>query len=135
MKTCTKCGTEKPLTEYHKKKRMADGHMNQCKVCVRKVWLKYRWDNIERRRKYDVERGAQPQRREKKKAYYARWRKEHPEKYKAHWTLNNAIRSGKMQRQPCTECGREDTHAHHHDYSKPLDVEWLCPPCHAKRHN
>ena len=33
-------------------------------------------------------------------------------------------------------CGQthELIEAHHHDYSKPLDVEWLCPHCHARAH-
>jgi hypothetical protein len=24
--------------------------------------------------------------------------------------------------------------AHHEDYSKPLEVDWLCPDCHGARH-
>ena len=37
MKTCTRCKVEKPLTEYHKNKRNADGHLNVCKVCMKKT--------------------------------------------------------------------------------------------------
>ena len=33
MKTCTKCGVEKPLTEYHKAKGNKDGYENRCKQC------------------------------------------------------------------------------------------------------
>lgn len=39
--------------------------------------------------------------------------------------VNNAIRDGKIARQPCEVCGRK-AQAHHEDYSKPLDVRWLC---------
>lgn len=33
MKTCYLCGEEKPLTEFHKSKRSADGHQAGCKAC------------------------------------------------------------------------------------------------------
>ena len=35
----------------------------------------------------------------------------------------------------CQKCGEDvSLQAHHDDYSKPLDVIWLCPVCHARRH-
>jgi len=45
--------------------------------------------------------------------------------------LNSAVRSGKVVRLPCMVCGFPKAQAHHEDYSKPLDVIWLCGPCHA----
>ena len=45
-----------------------------------------------------------------------------------------AIRSGKIARQPCARCGSDRAVAHHDDYSKPLDVTWLCRTHHAERH-
>jgi hypothetical protein len=36
---------------------------------------------------------------------------------------------------PCKNCGSViGVHAHHDDYSKPLDVMWLCPLHHKERH-
>ena len=65
-------------------------------------------------------------------AYRARNR----EKYKAHGTLNNGVRDGKITRpNSCSDCGVTCVpHGHHEDYSKPLDVVWVCDPCHKKRH-
>lgn len=60
----------------------------------------------------------------------------YPEKIKARTAVKNALASGKLTRLPCRFCGEPKVHAHHNDYSKPLDVEWACPKCHMKQfHN
>jgi hypothetical protein len=46
-----------------------------------------------------------------------------------------AIRLGRLVRQPCEECGRANTEAHHDDYSKPLEVRWLCKHHHQSLHH
>lgn len=56
-------------------------------------------------------------------------------KRKARSAVTAAIASGRLVRQPCAECGLRKSEAHHTDYSKPLDVEWLCRKHHAKRHS
>jgi hypothetical protein len=53
-------------------------------------------------------------------------------------TANNAIAQGRLIRPDhCSECGNRPlrkVEGHHPDYSKPLEVEWLCRRCHAARH-
>jgi transcriptional regulator with XRE-family HTH domain len=52
--------------------------------------------------------------------------------------LNHAVRMGKLKRpDECERCGADSrlVEAHHADYSRPLDVEWLCPACHSAEHN
>lgn len=45
-----------------------------------------------------------------------------------------AIRSGRLVRQPCEICGERRSEAHHEDYSRSLDVRWLCRKHHNQRH-
>ena len=45
-----------------------------------------------------------------------------------------AIKSGKLVPQPCKVCGCVDVEAHHPDYSKPIDVVWLCAEHHREIH-
>lgn len=48
--------------------------------------------------------------------------------------LNVYIRRGKIKKQPCLFCGNPEAEAHHHDYSKPLEVTWLCKEHHLLNH-
>ncbi len=49
--------------------------------------------------------------------------------------VKSAIKDGSLIRQPCEKCQRTPTHAHHDDYSKPLEVRWLCPLHHRWVHS
>lgn len=44
MKTCTRCGLEKELEEFHKRAAMADGRKSECKECSRR-YQKHRYDS------------------------------------------------------------------------------------------
>ena len=57
-----------------------------------------------------------------------------PERRKVMNKLNEAIRRGRLTRQPCEVCGEIKVHAHHDDYSLPLDVRWLCAKHHVRQH-
>jgi hypothetical protein len=56
----------------------------------------------------------------------------YPERVEARRKLGRAVKQGKIKRGKCQICGKENAHAHHKDYSKPLDVEWFCRTCHRK---
>jgi len=47
-----------------------------------------------------------------------------------------AIKSGQITKSPCESCGTtEDLHQIHEDYSKPLQVVWLCSECIRKQND
>ena len=70
-----------------------------------------------------------------KKAADQNQRKRNPEKVAARLAVSRAIVAGKLRKHPCEVCGSAKVEAHHPDYSKPLDVRWLCPPHHIELHN
>jgi len=41
---------------------------------------------------------------------------------------------GRLDVNPCERCGAINAEMHHDDYSKPLDVRFLCRPCHLAEH-
>ena len=47
----------------------------------------------------------------------------------------NAVRAGRIVKTPCEDCGEPIVEMHHEDYEKPLEVKWLCKPCHWLLHN
>lgn len=129
-KTCIKCRKLKPTEQFYRHAAMRDGRLNKCVSCC-KEYASVRRLTSDRPREIDLARFKSG----KKKLPPARlWREKNPEKYKAQNAVNNAIRDGKLKRQPCRRCGRK-AHAHHHDYSKPLEVDWLCARHHAMEHH
>lgn len=60
----------------------------------------------------------------------------------AHRAVRDALRRGEIVRpSTCGRCGASPSpgkhgqpmiEAHHHDYDKPLEIEWLCKLCHYK---
>ncbi len=53
----------------------------------------------------------------------------------ARGSVNRAIKNGTITRKPCEVCGTSDRiEAHHDDYSKPLDVRFLCQKHHNQHH-
>ena len=150
MKVCFKCGETKPLAEYYAHKQMADGHLNKCKICTKKDANKHRAENLEYCKDYDRKRIDQPSRIAKRKEIAERWKNDPELKEKmrlsrivwlekntikraAHIITGNAIRDGKLVKQPCIVCG-EDAEAHHEDYNYPMDVVWYCKKHHGERH-
>jgi ribosomal protein S27AE len=71
----------------------------------------------------------------KNKYHYRKIQKErYPEKVLAREKAHYAITQGKLKRMPCEVCGELKVHAHHDDYSMPLNVRWLCRKHHRELH-
>lgn len=134
MKYCRQCGELLPLSEFYIHKAMADGHLNQCKSCVKNRVRKHRVENIESVRAYDRKRSKLPHRIELRRLIVDRWTANYPGRRKAVNAVNNAVRDGRLRKMPCWVCGELEVEAHHPSYSMPLDVVWLCVPHHRQLH-
>ena len=151
-KQCFKCLAVKPFTEFYRHKMMADGYLNKCKVCAKSDVSLHRTENLDRIRAYDRLRHDNDAHRERNKRNYRKrisdperkvaewgrskqWAEQNVLKRAAHILVGNAIRKGTLIPKPCERCGHDEgVHGHHEDYERPLDVVWLCKPCHGKRH-
>ena len=69
-----------------------------------------------------------------RRASEKKYRLRNPEKVAARAKVRAAIKRGELTRQPCEVCGKEEVEAHHDDYSRPLDVRWLCAEHHNAEH-
>ena len=149
MKDCIGCSCTKPLSDFPKRKDAKDGCRNTCNTCTNSDWKEYKQGNresyLENARRYTrTEKGRELRKswrlsakgREINREYQERYRLESPEKHKAHYLLAYAVKTGKVTKsENCNKCGSSDhIHGHHEDYSKPLEVEWICAICHVALH-
>ena len=132
MKACFKCDRCLPLTEFYKHPMMGDGHLGKCKECtrrdVRENYMKRRDQYLE----YERKRSRTPERRAGIRLSQEKWSDHH----RARILLHNAVTRGRIVKpKECQDCGAATRlDGHHPDYTKPLDVVWVCRPCHGKRH-
>ena len=101
----------------------------------KRMWAKHRDRYLNRDRKKYQENGYH--RLPDYNKYTQSWRKAHRLEYNCQARLRNAVNVGKIARpEKCSKCGYKcKAQAHHHDYSKPYDVIWLCCSCHRRLHN
>lgn len=122
------------------------GFMAVCKACHRANVKANREANADYYREFDRGRANLPHRVANREAYQQtpegraagnrakrRYLDRNPAKHAAHVAVGNAIRDGRLIRQPCEVCGAT-AQAHHDDYGKPLEVRWLCTTHHAEWH-
>lgn len=136
---CKRCGSESNVTPTHAK------WWRVCNACLAADKRNYRRSRREEGR---------PVRRAKDRSEYERQRSQRPDvramkaanmrrslqdpaaraRHEARWAVRREVAAKRMNRQPCEQCGELQVHGHHDDYTKPLEVRWLCPPCHRDWH-
>lgn len=145
MRECRTCGESKPLMDFYSQ---TNGNLQRdCKECWKAYVKANRLARADQYREYERGRANLPHRVEMRDAYAQTpegrealrrgnkaWIRRNPVKRAAQIAAGNAIRDGKLIRQPCEVCGAAKAQAHHDDYGKPLDVRWLCTTHHAEWH-
>lgn len=150
-KQCNQCLETKPFDDFYKDSTCIDGRFGKCKPC-RAAYAKAQRladpdkfrargarnraaATAEQKTRYRLAKNAK-----RKAVTAARDRKKraispHRMKVSANDAVKKALKSGRITRKPCEVCGVEQRiHAHHDDYSKPLDVRWLCRKHHDEWH-
>lgn len=69
-------------------------------------------------------------------AYIGWWMSDEQKKIRidARNKVNKAVIKWTIEKLSCEVCGNKKSEWHHHDYSKPLEVKWLCKKCHEQEH-
>lgn len=138
-KICKKCSIEKPLSEFYTQPKSKDRVAPNCKACALDYQKQRSKANPLQRRIYDRERQRKLRSTQEGRSKIAAIRREsyhrNPQKTKARYQVKHAIKTGKLIKGPCSVCGvTEKVHGHHSDYSKPLEVQWLCEEHHQRLH-
>lgn len=134
---CSKCKQWLKEEDYYEDHGAVNGLKSHCKKCHSSVTILTRDRANARRLNKEYARRKRknnPVEMRERDRLAARKRKK-TEKTIARDTLNAAVRCGKIVKPIlCSGCGKtKKLTGHHNDYSKPLDVEWLCYECHGMK--
>jgi hypothetical protein len=120
MRACRKCGRSFEPSAYQAAKY--DWICEECRRAHNRVYY----------RAYRARPDIAPERAADARRYYSE--PSNRPKIEAKQAVRTAIKNGTLQKRSCEVCGEERSHAHHNDYSKPLDVRWLCSAHHVALH-
>lgn len=157
VKRCKVCKEEKSVSSFYKIRKKY--YSSYCKTCARRLNAEWAKKNPERvKATQDRYWARNPEKRlrknrphltalrkrdreyqKKKRAdnpglktkEYREYRKKYPGRVRANGLLNYAIKTGKIKRRACEDCGKKrKVHGHHENYDFPLEVRWVCAVCH-----
>jgi hypothetical protein len=149
IKRCGRCGASKPHSEFYVHRGQKSGKhglQSYCKACASSDAVRRAKDHTpaqkQRCREWKREWLKTPKGKVSLATAARRYKKKNPHKRMVREFTSLAIKLGVLIRPDgCSECGkpgvryangRFSIEAHHPDHSKPLDVVWLCVPCHRK---
>ena len=135
-KYCPHCEDTKPADEFANNRRNPDGKAGWCKTCTYPGVRKYQREHPDKAAEYD--RRWYEDNKDVKAASARRRRARNPERHRmmerARGMVERAVEAGKIiKSERCEECNRKaKLIGHHPDYSKPLEVKWVCFRCHPE---
>ena len=142
--TCKICGASSDVQPFYK------GLTSRCKECHKSKVKENREEKASYYQAYDAKRFQDdPRVRERHRRYQktdagkaslrksrVKWLNDNADKRAAHVILNHAVAAQRVHKpEKCTVCGSGGRiEGHHEDYTRPLDVRWVCRQCHVNIH-
>lgn len=134
-KKCSFCKRHKNKNQFNKDKTTRDGLRYICKDCNLELVRSWRKRNRDKDRQYQKDYFSSEKGKLAKKRANKKLRAKRPVAIRANAIVNRAVNKGLISKRPCEICQSDDrVQKHHDDYSKPLDVRWLCYLHHKQVH-
>lgn len=135
---CSRCKLWLPAESYFSRPASPNGLTTQCRSCHSGGSIRTRNPDLARDTNRAYMRRARAGNIEKfrEREREASRKRKATNKARARQLLNAAVRRGEVAKlDSCERCGATGKlHGHHWSYELPLDVKWLCPPCHGLAH-
>lgn len=137
-KLCSRCRVILPLLCFGFNRSRKDGRQSYCDKCRNTVYKEGRsirtilYPEVQREIERLINKEDYQRNPERHRLDTSLRKKLEPEKNRARSSLYYAVVTAKVHPpDSCSMCDkREKLQAHHSDYTKPLDVVWVCQPCH-----
>jgi len=126
IRACYRCHRFGPFSDFYQ--RQTGEYLAYCKECDRAAFRARYRRHPELLAKIKEHKRQRDRRAERLREYQS-------PKGRARYALRYAVQKGRVAKPTaCERCGkqtpRHELHGHHDDYTKALEVRWVCSPCH-----